>query len=241
MLALVVSIVGTGWTLPASASPVAGSPVADGAERARAGFVRVRLHAAPRRLEVRREVRDGYDRDLFVHWISQGDGCDTRDRVLIAEARRAPAVSSDCTLTGGRWRSYYDGVTTTDPSGFDIDHLVPLAEAWDSGARGWSDRRRQRFANDLGDRRSLVAVTASSNRSKSDQDAREWLPPRQRCRYLREWLAVKLRWGLRVDRAERRFLLREVQTCADRTLRVHVVQRGRSADRRSASTTGLAR
>ena len=186
--------------------------------------VKVRLHAAPRRLGVAREVRRGYDRDKFVHWISQGDGCDTRDRVLIAEARRAPVVSADCALTGGRWFSYYDGVRTSDPSTFDIDHVVPLAEAWDSGARGWGKKRRQRFANDVGDRRSLVAVSASSNRSKSDQDPREWMPDRQRCRYLREWLAVKLRWSLTVDRGERRFLVGAVQTCPDTRLRVPVAR-----------------
>ena len=229
MLVLVVSLVGTGWTLPAGASPVADSlaaepPVAAGAERARGGLVRVRLHAAPWRLEVRREVRRGYDRDRFVHWISQGDGCDTRDRVLIAEARREPSVGADCSLTGGQWFSYYDGVSVSDPSSLDVDHMVPLAEAWDSGARGWSDRRRQRFANDLVDRRSLVAVTAASNRAKSDRDPREWLPEQRVCRYVKEWLAVKLRWSLSVDRAERRALLGEARSCPDRRLRVRVVR-----------------
>ena len=218
--ALAAVLVGSLAT-PAVATGTDPSPAYDAAGRT---VVRVRLHEAPGRLRVAREVRRGYDRDLFVHWISQGDGCDTRDRVLIGEARRDPAVSPDCALTGGRWFSYYDGVSTSDPATLDIDHMVPLAEAWDSGARHWSAGRRQRYANDLGDRRSLVAVTAASNRSKSDQDPREWLPDRARCRYLAEWVAVKLRWSLTVDRAEQRVLTRRVGSCADRRLRVRVVR-----------------
>ncbi len=223
VVALVVALAATSGGA-ASVQPTSASPGGDRAEPAQAGVVRVRLHAAPRRLEVRREVRSGYDRDLFVHWISQGEGCDTRDSVLIAEARRDPDVGVDCDLTGGRWFSYYDGVRVDDPSSLDIDHMVPLAEAWDSGARVWSDRRRQRFANDLGDRRSLVAVTASSNRAKSDQDPREWLPQQRVCRYVKEWLAVKLRWSLTVDRPERRALLSAAQGCPDRTLRVRMAR-----------------
>ena len=221
-----VLLASSAGTATASApGPAPGSaPASATIDTARRVVVKVRLHEAPRRLRVAREVRRGYDRDKFVHWISQGDGCDTRDRVLIAEARRAPVVSAACTLTGGRWFSYYDGIRTTDPSSFDIDHLVPLAEAWDSGARSWGKRRRQRFANDLGDRRSLVAVSAASNRSKSDHDPPEWMPDRKQCRYLREWVAVKLRWSLTVDRGERRFLVRSVQACPDTRLRVPVAR-----------------
>ena len=81
------------------------------------------------------EVRTGYSRDLFHLWIdADGDGCDTRAEVLISEAEDAPTVGSGCSLSGGRWFSYYDGVSQTSASALDIDHMVPLAEAWDSGA-----------------------------------------------------------------------------------------------------------
>lgn len=73
----------------------------------------------------------GYTRDLFPHWISQGGGCDTRQVVL---KRDADSYSGDCPVTSGKWYSYYDGVTLTSPSDLDIDHVVPLAEAWRSGA-----------------------------------------------------------------------------------------------------------
>lgn len=97
---------------------------------------------------------------------------------------------------------------------------MPLAEAWDSGARGWSTRTRERYANDLGDRRTLVGVTDSVNQSKSDQDVAEWLPTYDRCRYTREWVAVKHRWRLKVDRTERRTLRSLAADCKDSTITV---------------------
>lgn len=186
------------------------------------------LRAAVRSLPVATEVRAGYDRDKFTHWIGQGGGCDTRDRVLISEATRRPRVGDDCALSGGRWYSYYDRVTTTDPSSLDIDHMVPLAEAWDSGARRWNANTRERFANDLADHRMLVAVTAGSNRSKSDQDPAEWMPAAQKCRYIKEYVAAKVRWSLTANRAEKQFLSRQSAACPATTLRVTRAHIGRS-------------
>ncbi len=162
------------------------------------------------------ETSTGYDRALFVHWIdADGDGCDTRDEVLLAEATTAPSVGSGCTIHGGTWYSAYDGVTTNDASTFDIDHLVPLAEAWASGASAWTPARRQDYANDLGDPRTLLAVSASANRSKSDGDPADWLPPLEsfRCTYADDWVAVKTRWGLSVDDAERAALVGLLDAC----------------------------
>lgn len=181
---------------------------------AEAAVVKKPLRMMVKSLKVAPERRRGYDRDKFRHWISKGDGCDTRDRVLISEARRKPRVSSTCSLSGGRWFSYYDGGRTRNPSSFDVDHMVPLAEAWDSGARRWNANTRKRFANDLRDKRTLVAVTASSNRSKSDRDPHDWMPRKAAtCRYVREWTAVKTRWRLTVNRAEKRSLRRAARGC----------------------------
>lgn len=167
------------------------------------------------------EVRDGYDRDLFRHWVdADGDGCDTRDEVLIAESRTTVTVGDSCAISGGQWYSYYDQRTWTDSGRVDIDHLVPLAEAWDSGARRWTARARQRYANDLGDARSLIGVTDSVNQSKSDQDPAEWMPEHGTCRYVREWVAVKHRWGLTADRPERRALRALASDCRDATITV---------------------
>ena len=182
------------------------------------GEISARLRTAVTMLPLAAETRAGYDRDKFRHWTdADGDCQDTRDEVLQEESLVA---TSGCDITEGEWWSYYDGVTTEDPSDFDIDHLVPLAESWDSGAKRWTRNTRERFANDLGDPRSLVAVTASANRSKSDRDPAEWMPVRAQCRYVREWVAVKLRWRLTVDEAERTFLVERVDSCKNRVLTV---------------------
>ena len=156
-------------------------------------------------LVIQPEVVGGYDRDLFRHWIdADGDGCDTRREVLIAESTTPVSVGSGCSLNGGTWVSAFDGVSTTDASKFDVDHFVPLAEAWRSGAHSWDSTTRQNFANDLGYEMSLIAVSASSNRSKSDRDPSSWMPPSSsfKCEYVYSWIQVKIRWKLTVDDAE---------------------------------------
>ncbi len=167
-------------------------------------------------LQVAAEVAEGYDRDLFKHWIdADGDGCNTRKEVLIAEATVKPNVSGGCDLSGGQWYSPYDKVTTNNPSDFDIDHFVPLNEAWQSGAYAWSSTKRKEFANDLGFAKSLIAVTASSNRSKSDRDPPNWIPRNYDylCEYVTSWVEVKLRWGLTADQPEIDALLYYSEDC----------------------------
>ena len=178
----------------------------DAAETAPSDSIDTTLHDAIAELPVDDEVRDGYDRDKFKHWIDEdGNGCDTRYEVLISEAVDEPDVSDDCDLTGGKWLSYYDNEEFTDPGDLDIDHMVPLAESWDSGARDWTDDDRERYANDLDEEAGLVAVSASSNRQKGDQDPAEWMPSEEdvACQYVTEWTIVKTRWQLSVDETEK--------------------------------------
>lgn len=162
-------------------------------------------------LVVAAEQPVGYDRDLFVHWVdADGDGCDTRAEVLIAESLGLVQRDYPCHVVAGDWYSTYDGATWTDAAELDIDHVVALAEAWRSGAWQWSAAARQAYANDLTDERTLIAVTDSVNQSKSDDDPTAWLPPRpaDTCRYVGDWLAIKWRWGLTVDPAEHDALAR---------------------------------
>jgi hypothetical protein len=189
-------------------------------------------HAAPETLSLAEAVarlpqgsesRDGYSRDRFRHWntgADPDDGCNTRAEVLIAEAVDPPAITTGCRLSGGLWFSYYDATWITTASALDIDHMVPLAEAWDSGASTWSAQRREAYANDQGAATSLVAVTARSNRSKADQDPAQWLPPatHTHCRYAAEWAATKLRWNLTADDAELAALGEVAVACPDRTV-----------------------
>ncbi|MFG3371236.1 HNH endonuclease family protein [Streptomyces sp. NPDC048156] len=86
------------------------------------------------------------------------------------------------------------------------DHRVPLAGAWDSGAEEWTAKdakEREEYANDLGDGRSLIEVSAKTNRSKADQDRPCGCHfEGDRCEYIADWIAVKVRWQLAVDPSE---------------------------------------
>ena len=155
----------------------------------------------------------GYSRNRFRHWSAQASGCDTREVVLKRDGKDV-RTGANCKVLSGTWTSYYDGLTITKPGKIDIDHVVPLAEAWRSGARKWTDERREAFANDLDDSQ-LIAVSASSNRSKSDQAPDDWKPPRRAawCLYSRWWVQVKRHWRLTVTVTERLALQSMVATC----------------------------
>lgn len=167
-------------------------------------------------LRIEPEYVGGYNRDLFADWYdADRNGCNTRKEVLIAESLDPVQIGSKCSISGGRWFSIYDNVETTDSSKFDIDHMVPLSEAWDSGAWNWNADQRKHFANDLDQPFFLIAVTASSNRSKSDRDPAEWMPPNAsyHCTYVRIWIEIKRAWDLSVDQAEHDYLARKLASC----------------------------
>jgi hypothetical protein len=181
------------------------------------------LRTAIESLTVATEVRTGYKRSLFPLWIdADGDGCNTRYEVLIAEATTAPSVGSGCSLSGGQWYSYYDDASYRLPSDLDIDHVVPLAEAWDSGARDWTTSRRRSYANDLDDDRPLIAVKDSVNQAKGDRDPAQWMPANTAgtCRYIGDWVAIKIRWRLTVDAAEKSALSGYAGSCDNGTITV---------------------
>lgn len=157
-------------------------------------------------VRVENEYQVGYDRALFDHWRDiDGDGCDSRDQVLKRDSISLPQVDPvNCNVVAGDWISPYDGARWSNPSDIDIDHVVALKEAWDSGAWAWSAAQRKAYANDTSDSRTLLAVTDSVNQSKSDKDPSNWLPPLQSytCTYLGNWIAVKVRWNLSMDSSE---------------------------------------
>ncbi|MFF2651980.1 HNH endonuclease family protein [Streptomyces sp. NPDC058045] len=156
---------------------------------------------------------DGYSRDRFPHWITQHDNCNTREVVLERDGTDVEQDSS-CAATSGKWYSEYDGETWTDTSDVDIDHIVPLAEAWRSGASSWTDDQRQELANDL-TRPQLIAVTDNVNQAKGDKDPAKWMPPRTEyhCLYAREYVQVKHYYKLSVDDDEKNALQEILQGC----------------------------
>jgi hypothetical protein len=157
-------------------------------------------------IPVEREQRDGYVREDWRYGLdADGDGCDTRAEVLIAESLNPAQVDVfGCGVVEGDWWSAYDAVATTNPGDLQVDHVVALKEAHDSGGRAWTPGRKAAFANDLTDARTLIAVTAESNQDKSDKDPSNWLPPVREdwCRYLGDWVVIKARWGLSMDPSE---------------------------------------
>ena len=172
-----------------------------------AGTTYKSLDDAIKVLKIADESRTGYVRDKFKHWVNidgNKQGCDARKSAIIRDAIVKPTIGTGCTLTGGKWLSAYDNVTVEKAGSLDVDHMVPLAEAWDSGASAWSDNKRKAYANDLTDPRHLRSVTGPSNRSKSDQDPADWLPTNKTylCQYLTDWVEIKVRWSLTIDQKE---------------------------------------
>jgi hypothetical protein len=169
-----------------------------------------------------------YSRDAFGSGWTDPDhnGCDARqDAIRAATTNRVTA--SPCKITQADIRDRYTGRTypAANPSAFDIDHVVALHDAWNSGAYTWTRARRVAFANDPAD---LVLTTASANRSKGDQDPSEWAPlpcapvsatcaPRSLdngpCWYARTYRAIKLRWRLHTTPAQRSAIRRTLATC----------------------------
>lgn len=169
--------------------------------------------SALNKLKVSDENTSKYSRSKFKHWSTvEGTGCDTRTAVLIKEAKDNPKMDG-CTVKSGKWVSEYDGEKFTNPSKMDIDHMVPLNETWRSGAYKWDADTRESYANDLGYKNTLIAVSAHSNRSKSDKDPANWMPDKDECGYTANWISVKTRWNLTIDEAEKKTLTNLVQGC----------------------------
>lgn len=156
---------------------------------------------------------DGYDRDRFPHWQTVEGSCNAREMVLQRDGDDV-AVGTDCAPTSGSWTSPYDGDTWTETSDVDIDHMVPLAAAWRSGAADWTDAQREAFANDLASPQ-LWAVTDNVNQSKGDQTPDQWKPPLEShwCEYARAYTHVKYSYDLTVSDAEQGALQGMLATC----------------------------
>lgn len=168
-------------------------------------------------LEVAEEPRrEGYSRDEFPHWSDvSGSGCTARQDALLAQATglvQRDLVRS-CVVIEGDWYSLFDGTTHSGaPAEIDVDHVVALAEAWDSGASGWTTSRRELFANDP---LNLLVTDRQTNRDKADLDVGEWRPPRRDswCVTASMTILTKLRHELTIDAAERDGLLEMTRTC----------------------------
>jgi ABC-type Fe3+-hydroxamate transport system substrate-binding protein len=135
-----------------------------------------------------------YDRDHFGGWADlDGDGCTTREEILTRDSGTGecpPKAPKRLVITDP-----YTGQRVTGRSQIDIDHVVSLRDAWDSGAWSWTEARRVEFAND---ETNLLASSDDVNRDKSDADPTGWAPDGHdaRCRYASIYWETKRRWEL---------------------------------------------
>ncbi len=173
-------------------------------------------------LPIRQETKTGYDRYYFLrdtggHWGDRGMDCrDTRAEVLEATSL-VPVVfsKSACVVKLGLWYDPYSDSTFEFAHDLDIDHFIPLKEAYESGADKWSAAERSDFANEYLKSANLIPVWSSLNRSKGAREPHEWLPPNieYACDYLSRWAYIKWFSGLSVDKNECGFIKARLTEC----------------------------
>ena len=168
-----------------------------------------------------RAPKTGYDREghFGEAWLDvDRNGCDTRNDILardLIELRK----DGDCVVLSGRLEDKYTGTTIDFERGPDtstavqIDHVVALMDAWQSGAQQLTQAQRVSLANDP---LNLMAVDGSANQQKGASNAASWLPPNRafRCEYVARQVSVKARYGLWVTEAERDAIQRVLGGCA---------------------------
>lgn len=205
-------------------SNVAASSSGKAADKIRRGFTSAEIVPAAARASLNAlpvkaaGSMKGYSRAKFPHWSKAKDfgwnppqtGCDTREAALFRDADNGKA-GGGCKITG-TWLDPYGGKTWKSASDIDIDHMVPLAEAWKSGASGWTTAQRERYANDP---LVLLSVKDNLNQSKGDKDPAVWKPPLKDsyCLYAQRWVAVKAKYKLAIDKSEKAALQSMLKGC----------------------------
>lgn len=162
----------------------------------------------------------GYSRESFKHWSRANNfgwdapesSCDAREAALVRDGEDVQ-TGEGCKVTSGRWYDPYTTQTFNDPQEIDIDHVVPLANAWRSGASSWSDQERERYANDP---EVLLSVEDNANQSKGDKGPEAWKPPNEAvwCDYAQRWVQIKAKYRLSVNEQEKVELEEMLGTCA---------------------------
>ena len=164
----------------------------------------------------------GYDREDFPHWSDaqefgwdvSDNACDVREAALIRDGEDV-VVGEGCDVESGRWLDPYTTRTYIDPLDIDIDHLVPLANAYRSGASDWDEAGRERYANDPNN---LLSVEDNANQEKGDKGPEAWKPPNRAvwCSYARRWISVKSEYALTINPQEEAALRQMLATCEKR-------------------------
>lgn len=156
-----------------------------------------------------------YNRKNWRHWIDDDrDGFDTRQEVLIeenlADTLLVTYVNGKKRVIKGLWICPYTGDSITNPKKLDIDHFVPLGNAYESGGKNWSKDKKKLYANYLKNPKHLVAVKSSANRSKGKKSPDRWMPEKNKCEYLITWVLLKQFWELEMTFQESAFISKEI-------------------------------
>lgn len=163
---------------------------------------------------------ENYNRKLhFGTWVNDphDDTCyNTRAKVLIRDSQEPVQfrTNNHCVVDTGRWEDPYTGELRTSARDVQIDHVVPLKNAFSSGAWTWNFRKRCLYANFLANSFHLLAVDGVENMSKGDSAPDQYLPPNHHyiCSYLQEWLRIKLIWNLEMTESEAAAIRSAVQS-----------------------------
>lgn len=223
-----VLIACVGSAVLAAVLTLSAAPATDPMLRARAESASSMLQAII--VAAQRLARDDYRRDAFgAPWTDEvsvaggGNGCDTRNDILsrdLTDTRLGKVASCPGAVLAGEFRSPYTGGFVAfrrdrAPGAVQIDHIVPLAYAWDMGAWAWPGPTRTEFANDPAN---LVAVDGTSNQAKSDAEPARWMPPDKRfhCVYAIQFVTVAVAYRLPIDAASRQVLAKSLGHCRSR-------------------------
>ncbi|WP_171040428.1 HNH endonuclease [Pseudoalteromonas sp. S4389] len=162
-------------------------------------------------------VLTSYNRKDWPHWVDADSDCqDTRAEILIRDSRVPVKFKRNkgCNVSWGEWLDPYTLQVFTKASDLDIDHVVPLAHAHETGAANWTREQKRSFANDF---ENLLAVEDNSNQAKGAKSPLEWMPKNKafHCEYLIRWRAIKLKYNLKITIKEAEFLVSELSACED--------------------------
>lgn len=164
-------------------------------------------------------VLKDYERADYKHWIDADNDCqNTRQEVLISESIEPVKLDGiGCKVMRGKWYDPYTDQFFTNPKDVDIDHFVPLKEVHISGGKYWNAQKRIDYANDLNDEEVLIVVSKNANRQKGDKDPFNWMPSNKnyRCQYLKNWVKIKEKWQLEMDKSERDFIVSDMKNCEE--------------------------
>jgi len=170
-----------------------------------------------------RAPKTGYSRDQFGNGWAKWGKCDTRQKILARDLVDIKLASDGCTVLSGTFHDPYTGKTIAFTRGAEtssavqIDHVVALSDAWQTGAQNLTADERETLANDDLE---LLASDGKANQQKSDGDAATWLPPNKsfRCEYVARQIAVKVKYRLWVTSAEHDAMAKILASCPDERL-----------------------